>query len=155
MTPSKGQRPCWMAPHLTDAWPRLNGDAQEVRRVTGRIIRPCPCRPELLFVPLRLHARPHSALRTHAPALPPRAPAQQSGRHPCAPALPACACAHAPACSGSSCRGRWTANPCESTSRRSSACPSHPLFRSSAAGKPPSALRIGRGVVELLVVIEV
>ena len=67
------------------------------------ITRACPCRPEATpFVALRLHARPHSVLRTHARAVPPRAPAQRSGRLLHGSAPPACAGAHVPVCNGSS-----------------------------------------------------
>jgi hypothetical protein len=74
--------------------------------IMAGIIRACPCRPEATpFVALRLHARRHSVLRTHVRAVPPRGPAQRSGRLPCGSALPACAGAHVPVCNGSSCRG--------------------------------------------------
>ena len=66
--------------------------------IMAGIIRACPCRPEAPpFAAFRLHARPRSAPRTNARAVPPRAPAQRSGRLPHARALPACAGAHAPA----------------------------------------------------------
>jgi hypothetical protein len=65
--------------------------------IMAGIIRACPCRPEAPpFAAFRLHARPRSAPRTHARAVPPRAPAQQTGRPPFAPALPPCARAHGP-----------------------------------------------------------
>lgn len=85
----------------------------DAARIMARIIRTCQCRPEAPpFGAFRLHARPHSALRTHARAVPPCGRAQPSGRLPHARALPACARAHAPACSGSSCRGWWSVSPC-------------------------------------------